>query len=113
MLRAPLQARWKPYWDAMIICMVVYNTYQIPFIFAFDPKMHILMFLFDYLIDILFCIDIGINFRTGVHPFCFSTTAELNMGDFSLLYFSLSDLAQASPLLLPRLRGEGRARDGP
>lgn len=55
------------YWDIYIILLVIYNTFSVPFDSAFgNPNNPYLVVRYlDYLIDLCFCIDVSISFRTS------------------------------------------------
>lgn len=55
---------FKIVWDLIVIVMSVYNSIIIPYEFAYSIDSHIGWEIFDYFIDVLFWIDIFINFRT-------------------------------------------------
>ena len=54
-------------WDVIIIIMVVFNCFTIPFEIAFEPSFMETNFFFtlNLMIDLCFFIDILITFRTG------------------------------------------------
>ena len=56
----------KTKWDIVIIVLAVYNSFQIPFEIAFEPEemKTAKFFVLNSLIDLMFGIDIVVNFRT-------------------------------------------------
>jgi len=44
--------------------LAVYNCLTIPFIAAFDPDLSTAYSVFDYIIDVIFAIDVVFSFRT-------------------------------------------------
>lgn len=44
--------------------IAVYNCLTIPFIASFDPPLSDVYTAFDYIIDVIFAIDVVISFRT-------------------------------------------------
>ena len=56
-------------WDLFIMLLAIYNCISIPFSSAFDPDTIIYYEIFETIIDVLFAVDVIINFRTSfVHP---------------------------------------------
>lgn len=53
-------------WDLIVIILAIYNAIMIPFEFAFTPDYITTVYyeIADYMIDILFFLDVIINFRT-------------------------------------------------
>ena len=77
----PHDSKLKTYWDLGIILLVIYNCLTIPLGVAF-PKLEFLeknvgIQVFENLIDILFAVDILINFRTSF----VSTSSGLEITD--------------------------------
>jgi hypothetical protein len=58
-------SRFKMIWDLIVILFSVYNSILIPYEFAYSLTSNIMLDLLDRLIDIVFAIDIIINFRTA------------------------------------------------
>ncbi|CAI2367321.1 unnamed protein product [Moneuplotes crassus] len=54
----------KSIWDLIIIIFSIYNSILIPFEFAYTMESHIVLQICDRLIDVIFIVDIFINFRT-------------------------------------------------
>ena len=56
----------KTKWDVIIIVLAVYNSFQIPFEISFEPEemKSTKFFVLNTLIDLMFGIDIVVNFRT-------------------------------------------------
>lgn len=56
----------KTKWDVVIIVLAVYNSFQIPFEIAYEPESMktAKFFVLNTLIDLMFGIDIVVNFRT-------------------------------------------------
>jgi CRP-like cAMP-binding protein len=54
------------YWDLVVISMAVYTSITTPFFLAFNPSWSssIGTILIDWIVNIIFIIDIGVNFRT-------------------------------------------------
>ena len=57
-------SRFKIIWDLIVIMLSVYNSVLIPYDFAYSVKHSILLEIFDRIVDVVFVIDIFINFRT-------------------------------------------------
>jgi hypothetical protein len=58
-------------WDLLIMLLAIYNCFMVPVQFCFDPKFaeSIYFTITDMLINLIFLIDILINFRTSfIHP---------------------------------------------
>ncbi len=55
------------YWDVFIILFVIYNTFSVPFDAAFgnEEKKLVSMSWVNNVIDVFFCIDVLISFRTS------------------------------------------------
>jgi len=53
-------------WDLLIIILALYNCVSIPFEVCYDSKFttHVLLTIYEYFIDVLFFLDIIVNFRT-------------------------------------------------
>jgi hypothetical protein len=53
-------------WDISVIFFAIYNSIMTPFVIAFNPSWQsdIFIVLVDWIINVFFIIDIGINFRT-------------------------------------------------
>ena len=59
---------WKNnYWDWIVILLVLYNSFFIPYNFSFLQKRNASIEMFDYLVDIVFLIDMGLSFFTGFY----------------------------------------------
>lgn len=61
----------KTNWELFVIMLALYNSFSIPFDLAFNPAVLQtgMMVAFDYLTDMLFIIDIFLQFRTSFyHP---------------------------------------------
>jgi hypothetical protein len=56
---------FKMVWDLIIIVLSVYNSILIPYEFAYSLDTNILLDILDRIIDVVFAIDILINFRTA------------------------------------------------
>ncbi|CAI2376170.1 unnamed protein product [Moneuplotes crassus] len=54
------------YWDLIVISLAVYTSIMTPFFIAFDPSWRENLFFtfFDWIVNIIFMLDIGVNFRT-------------------------------------------------
>lgn len=54
------------YWDLIVISLAVYTSLVTPFFIAFDPPWgsHISFTFVDWIVNIVFIVDIGVNFRT-------------------------------------------------
>jgi CRP-like cAMP-binding protein len=51
-------------WDLIILCLVVYYSFDVPIKLGFDRSSSILERIFDYVADCLFIVDIGVAFST-------------------------------------------------
>ena len=58
---------WKTRWDWIVITLVLYNSFFIPYNFSFVTKANATLDLFDYSVDFLFLIDMGFSFFTGYY----------------------------------------------
>jgi hypothetical protein len=58
--------KWRSHWEYFILLLAVWNGFSIPYNVAFyDPEDTNLIYdLFNYLTDVLFFMDVLINFRT-------------------------------------------------
>ena len=61
-----LSAKWRVYWDIMIVLTTIYNCLALPLFLAFNPSLleSPYTLLSDTMIDLLFISDILVNFRT-------------------------------------------------
>ena len=62
----PLQQQ-KRWWDAFLAICVIYNAIFCPFHLAFEVKMGALHELMYRIVDIVFIVDIFVNFNTGFY----------------------------------------------
>ena len=60
----PPQSVFKARWDVMMIVFVMYNCVFIPFELCFAYDKHLIHAIFDYIIDVMFLIDMILSFRT-------------------------------------------------
>lgn len=51
-------------WDLVVMLLAVYNCIMIPFVVAFEPEATLGFELWERTVDILFAMDILVNFRT-------------------------------------------------
>lgn len=59
-------SRVRFYWDVFIILFVVYNTFSVPFEAAFFEERDLVKLVWvNVVIDVFFCIDVVISFRTS------------------------------------------------
>lgn len=58
-------ADFRQRWDITIIMLVLYNVMVIPMEIGLEMTTNTAWTVFDYLVDLLFAIDIALNFRTG------------------------------------------------
>ena len=68
---------WKKIWNSVVLAAVIYSAFEVPFSSAFRPEFE--GSNFDYLIDLIFYVDIVLSFFTGA---IFATTrgARLHCG---------------------------------
>lgn len=54
------------YWDLIVISLAIYTSIVTPFFIAFDPDFgdHVIFTFNDWMVNIIFIFDIGVNFRT-------------------------------------------------
>lgn len=55
----------RRYWDFMVLFLVIYNAVMVPYEVGFGKIGGDKLEIFDYLVDAIFWIDIGLNFRTA------------------------------------------------
>ena len=55
---------WKKTWNSVVLAAVVFSTFEVPFTLAYRPDFE--GSPFDYLIDLIFYVDIVLSFFTGV-----------------------------------------------
>lgn len=60
-------SKFKIVWDLIVIVFAVYNAFLIPYEFAYEIDTNIFLEIIDRTIDVIFIIDIFINFRTMYH----------------------------------------------
>ncbi|QDZ22489.1 potassium voltage-gated channel protein [Chloropicon primus] len=60
-------SQWKSKWDYLIIIFVLYNSLFIPFSFSFLQTRNSMVEIFDYFVDFMFLIDMGLSFFTGFY----------------------------------------------
>ena len=59
-------APWRTQWDLGVGALILYSVLIIPFRIGFGVDCtHIVAFVFDCLVDIMFFLDIILNFRTA------------------------------------------------
>lgn len=58
-------SRFRLNWDLFIMLLAIYNCVSIPFNASFAPESIIYYVIFEHSIDVLFAVDILINFRTS------------------------------------------------
>ena len=51
-------------WDLFVIILAVWNSFFIPFNIAFEPEVSTFVEIINILIDVLFLVDIIVNFRS-------------------------------------------------
>ena len=56
------------YWDLFVVIFVVYNAVVVPISLAFGGLDNTFWTVLDSCVDLLFCFDIALNFRTGTYP---------------------------------------------
>ena len=61
------ESSWKSRWDLVIIVLVLYNSFFIPYNFSFVTEANTTMDMFDYFVDFLFLIDMALSFFTGFY----------------------------------------------
>ncbi|QDZ22490.1 potassium voltage-gated channel protein [Chloropicon primus] len=61
------ESKWKTRWDWIVIILVLYNSFFIPYNFSFVTAANSSMDMFDYFVDFLFLIDMGLSFFTGFY----------------------------------------------
>ncbi|WZN64521.1 potassium voltage-gated channel protein [Chloropicon roscoffensis] len=61
------ESSWKTRWDLVIIVLVLYNSFFIPYNFSFVTEANPTMDMFDYFVDFLFLIDMALSFFTGFY----------------------------------------------
>lgn len=54
---------WKKIWNTAVLAAVIFSTFVVPFTLAFRPGFE--GNVVDYLIDLIFYVDMGLNFFTG------------------------------------------------
>lgn len=61
-------SKFRLYWDGLITFLAIVNLFIIPLEVAWIPKYSetLSYIVFDYIVDILFLIDIVLNFRTTI-----------------------------------------------
>jgi hypothetical protein len=67
----PFNSKYRMYWDFFIIALSLWVCFTTPLDIAFEPLTFKLSYiiLFNKIIDILFILDIVINFRTSIADF--------------------------------------------
>ena len=59
------KSKFRMRWDLIVIFLALYNCVSIPFEVAFgNISDHIALAIFEYVIDVLFFLDVVFNFRT-------------------------------------------------
>ena len=58
------RGKFKIRWDLMIIFLTLLNCLQVPYEIAYGTSTNIYVIVIERLIDVVFIIDIAINFRT-------------------------------------------------
>jgi hypothetical protein len=63
----PHYSRIKLYWDLTIMGLAIWNSFEIPINVSFEPPMmrHWAFRIIEHTIDVLFALDIIVNFRTS------------------------------------------------
>jgi len=54
-------------WTTVILTLVLFTAIRIPYTYAFRPANSLTWFLVDLLVDLLFIIDVFVNFRTAFY----------------------------------------------
>lgn len=58
-------SRWKPYWDLLVSLLVLYTCFALPLRLGFKLRMSGAAAAVDYFSDVLFLVDLGLNFITA------------------------------------------------
>ena len=76
--------QWKKTWNTVVLTAVIFSTFEVPFTSAFRPDFD--GSDFDYLIDLIFYIDIGLSFFTGasIAPVFHCTLSDTNIPALTL-----------------------------
>jgi hypothetical protein len=63
---------FRAYWDLLIMLSLLYVALVIPFTVSFDVdiNLHTVIGWFELVVDIVFILDVYLNFRTGVISKC-------------------------------------------
>ena len=54
-------------WDISLFVAIIYQSMSLPFKIAFEVRDYEFMFWFEMTVDIMFIVDIVLNFNTGYH----------------------------------------------
>ena len=63
------EASFKRFWDYMIILMVLYNSFLIPWYIAFDPELSNILSSYDTITTVSMALDIFVTLRTAFVDF--------------------------------------------
>jgi uncharacterized membrane protein required for colicin V production len=62
-------SNFKVAWDLFIVALSIWNSWMIPFDYAYTPNTPIWFTIFERVIDVVFILDILLNFRTLYYDF--------------------------------------------
>lgn len=88
-------------WDMIVMLGAIINCFSIPLQVSFDPKEmnHIIYKIISYCIDILFCLDMIVNFRTAfVNDYGLEVTKTREIALNYLSFYFWMDLIATVPI---------------
>ena len=90
-------ARFRSTWDIVVLLLVCYTGVSLPIFLAYPVQVFEVISWFELIMDCIFLVDIGLNFRTAV-------VQVLTLPPSLAPSQRASSLAHTSPTLLLRTR---------
>jgi len=64
---APAENVFRQWWDLFMGFLIIYIAIALPIVLGFEPSVGRSMLVFDFFLDFVFMVDLGLSFFTGYH----------------------------------------------
>ena len=64
---APAENVFRQWWDLFMGFLIIYIAIALPIVLGFEPSVGHSMLVFDFFLDFVFLVDLGLPFFTGYH----------------------------------------------
>ena len=93
----PVENVFRQWWDLFMGFLIIYIAIALPIVLGFEPSVGRSMLVFDFFLDFVFMVDLGLSFFTGYHRDGILVTQPRQVWVNYLLGWFIIDLVSAFP----------------